>query len=309
MSLVDPVASCVRAAWLTLGARTIELDNPDGGWFCTSLDLGAPQVRENTYAVPMADGLIDLTQYLGGRVVVAEITTLVGAGAQIDAVAASFAPFMVPSARPVLHYILDRPGAAERTMTLRPSTTGYAWQIAGASERDIKLSWLAADPAAYDPTTQHAYAWSGAVASGGRTYNLTYPRTYPGGGGAVVNANVRSYGDLAVRPFLQIYGPITNPRVNLTSQVTGRAYNVNFLAGFRIDVGHRVDIDCAAHTAYVDGDLTQSALGNLDWSTLWASNGWPLLTVDPDWWVLHLAGDSTSNVSQCVASWRDAFLS
>ena len=49
---------------------------------------------------------------MGTRVVSADITALAGAGARIDDVADNFAPFMVPSARPVLHYVLDRPGAS-----------------------------------------------------------------------------------------------------------------------------------------------------------------------------------------------------
>jgi hypothetical protein len=306
-SWTPPPASCVRRAWLTLGSKSIELDNPSGGWFCTSLDLGAPSVRDVLYNAPDQDGQIDLTNYLGGRVVTASITALVGAGAQIDAVAAAFAPFMVPSARPVLHFILDRPGAAERVLTVRGASGGYSWPIIGANQRDIALQWVAADPIVRDPAWHTIMAWSGAVASGGRTYPLTFNRVYPGGGGAVVNANLQSPGDVAVVPLLQVYGPISGPRVNFTDQVSGEAWTLNFVSAFRIDQGHRVDIDCAARTAYLDGDITQSVLGSLDWASVRA--GWPVLPPLPNWQVLHLAGSSTSNVTQCVASWQDGYLS
>ena len=307
LSWQAPPTTCVRRAWLTLGARSIELDNPAGGWFCTTLDLGAPVVREVIYNAPDQDGQIDLTQYLGGRVVSANITALVGAGAQIDAVATAFAPFMVPTARPVLHYILDRPGAPERTLVLRCASGGYSMPIVGANQRDLQLQWVAADPITRDPATHTIYAWSGALAAGGRAYDLTFPRVYPGGGGQVVNANVQSPGDVPVVPFLQVYGPITGPRINFTDQVSGTSWNLNFVASFRIDQGHRVDIDCEARTAYLDGDLTVSVLGSLDWSSV--LHGWPVLPPLPNWQVLHLAGTSTSNVTQCVCSWQDGYLS
>ena len=58
--------------------------------------------------------------------------------------------------------------------------------------------------------TSLAAAWSGAGAGGGRTYNLTFNRVYPGGGGGTRHAD-RSlgYGDVPIQPYLRIYGPIT----------------------------------------------------------------------------------------------------
>ena len=85
-----PPASCARRAWLTLGARTLLLEDPSSGYFCTSLDLGYPTVRAVTNNRPDDDG--------------------------IDDVADNFAPFMVPSARPVLHYVLDRAGTARELL-------------------------------------------------------------------------------------------------------------------------------------------------------------------------------------------------
>ena len=67
---------CVRAAWLTMGSASVLLDNPAGGYFVSSLDLGSPEVRAVTYPRPSTDGLYDLTEYMGGRVVSVEIQAL-----------------------------------------------------------------------------------------------------------------------------------------------------------------------------------------------------------------------------------------
>ena len=167
----------VRRAWLVLGSLTIQLDNPAAGWSCQSLDLGSPIVRSVMTNKPDADGIVDRTQYMGARTVVAAVSAISTAGARIDDVASAFAPFMVPSARPVLHYVLDRSGAAERTLTLRPDS--YDWPIVGAIERDVALQWIAADPVARDPSVQTATAWAGSGTGGGRTYNLTFNRVSP----------------------------------------------------------------------------------------------------------------------------------
>jgi hypothetical protein len=296
----------VRRAWLTLGAQTLLLEDPASGYFCASLDLGYPTVRAVTSNRPDDDGIDDRTQFFGERTVTVEVTALVGAGARIDDVADNFAPFMVPSARPVLHYVLDRPGLAERTITLRPA--GYAWKVEGDNQRDIHLAFVAADPAVYDPTIQTVIAWSGSTGGSGRVYNLSFPRTYPTGGGTSTVGIIRPHGDLPVQPLLRIYGPITTPRVLLQSYSGGvlvANWYVNFVTGFQIDAGHWVDVDTNAKTAYRDSDPTQSVFSSLNF----ASTVWPYLPVDPSYTNLSLSGSgSTSGVTQVQAIWQDAYL-
>jgi hypothetical protein len=40
--------TCVRSAWLVLGAKTVLLEDEAAGYFCESLDLGYPAPREVT---------------------------------------------------------------------------------------------------------------------------------------------------------------------------------------------------------------------------------------------------------------------
>lgn len=301
------VTACVRRAWLTLGPSSIELDDPSSGYGCESLDLGYPAPREVVDLRPDADGATDRTQFMGQRVVTADIHAVEGAW-KMDAVAAAFAPYMVPSARPVLHYILDRPGLAERTLGLRPSN--YTWPIAGPAERQIQLQFVAADPVVRDPTLHSATAWAGGTGTGGRAYDLTFNRQYPAGAGPPVTATITSSGDLVVRPVLAVYGPITAGAVTFRQVSDGAVVGVvAFVAGYQITGGNYVLVDTAAHNAYLNGDPTRSVLSAIDWTR----TTWPALPVLPDSSNMTIAGSSsglvTSGVTQVQATWQDGYLS
>jgi hypothetical protein len=292
---------CIRQAWLTLGSLTVQLENVAGGWFCSSLDLGYPEVREVITNRPDTDGAVDRTTLMGARVVSAEIHAVTGAGARIDDVADNFAPFMVPSARPVLHYILDRAGAGERTLTLR--AMGYTWAVVGMAERQIMLQWKAADPIVRDPNVQTVTAYAGTPAGNGRAYPLTFSRVYPTTGGSPTTAVISSAGDLPVRPLVSVYGPVTGPVVTFTP-TTGPVSRVAFVASYRIDQGHYVLVDTVAKTALLDGAAGQSALAWLDWY----NTAWPVLPRQPDTTQMSMTGSSTSGVTQAQATWQDGYL-
>jgi hypothetical protein len=294
-----------RRAWLVLpNGQSILLDNPAGGYFCQSLDLGTPVVRDVVVNRPDQHGTDDRSAYFAGRTVVANITALSTARAQIDAVAAAFAPYMLPGVRPVLHYVLDRPGAPERVLTVRGEA--YDFPIVGAVERDITLTWVAPDPVVRDPNVQIATAFSGS-SGGGRVYNLTYPRDYPTGG-AASGTTITTAGDLPAQPMLHIYGPITTPKVTFLTQLSGQTFQVWGVHGFAIAAGHYVAIDTAARTAYLDGDRTKNLLASIDW----LNTSWPMLPPLPDSSTMTIAGDPQggvmTGVTQVQATWQDGFL-
>ena len=300
-----PASTCVRQAWLTLGTLTVGLEGP--GWFCSSLDLGYPDARDIVNNKPDQDGVDDRTRLMGSRVVTAEVTALVGAGARVDAVASQFAPFMVPSARPVLHYVLDRPGAAERTMTLRAS--GYSWPIVGADQRDIQLQWVCSDPIARDPTVQTATAWAGSSTPPGRAYPLAFNRVYPPGSSSPTSAIITTPGDVGVRPRLRVYGPITAPQVLISVSAPGVpfvTYYLTFLASYTIAAGAWVDVDCARKTAFDQAGV--NVLAQLDWANLNFPVNWAYIPPLPYQGGMVLYGSSKSGVTQVQATWQDGYL-
>jgi hypothetical protein len=300
MVWTPPPTACVRRAWLELAGATVQLEDSGLGYFCSSLDLGYPTVRDVVTNRPDQDGIIDRTQYMGPRTVTVQISAVVGAGARIDEVAAMFGPFMVPSSRPVLHYVLDRAGGpAERTLNCRPA--GYAWPIVGADQRDLQLQFVA-DPVAFDPASESVAAWSGGL-GGGRGYNLTFPRTYPAGGGAPSSATIVTAGDLPVQPALRVYGPISGAAISFAPTI-GSSSAVRFLPSYTIGAGHFVDVDTRRKTAYLDGDPAQSAITALDW----LRTVWPVLPVAPASTQMTVTGSNTSSATQVVATWQDKYL-
>jgi hypothetical protein len=302
--------TCVRSAWLDLygdGSTTVLLEDPTSGYFCPKLDLGYPAIRAVSNNRPQQHGTDDRTTLWGERVVSADVTALAGAGAQIDAVVSLFAPYLNVAARPVLHWVLDRPGTAERVLTLRPSA--FSAPIVGDNERDIHLSWVAADPIVKDPVVQSTTAWSGSGVAAGRTYPLAFPRIYPSGSGGpgATHGHIYTYGDLPVKPFLRLYGPITNPQIQVANtDGSGNCY-LRFDTGYQVAASHYLDVDTAAKTAYLDGDPTQPAMASIDW----INSQWPV--VNPygpagNYGITALYGTSTSGVTQVIATWQDAYL-
>jgi hypothetical protein len=268
----------VRKAWLALGGQSVSLDDPAAGYFCQSLDLGAPVVRNVTVDRPDQHGMDDRTAYFGGRTVVANLVALVSAGAQIDAIASQFGPYMLPSARPVLHYVLDRPGASERVLTVRGES--YDYPIVGATQRDIVLTFVAADPILRDAVAKYATATPSAAAT------------------------LQPSGDLPAQPSLQINGPITAPQVTFQTLHTDTPALVAFVAGYAIAAGHYVLVDTVAHTALVDGDPAQSAAASIDWT----HTVWPVIPSAPDGATMAIAGSATTSATEVLASWQDGYL-
>jgi hypothetical protein len=301
-----PPTVCVRKAWLALpDGRTIGLEGP--GWFCQKLDLGSPTIRDVVNNRPDNDGTTDRTRFMGSRAVEADITALVGAGARVDEVAASFAPFMNPALRPVLHYVLDRGANPERTLVLR--CTAYSWPIIGDNQRDIQLQWVAPDPVVRGATLNLSTAWSGAGGVG-RTYTRNYNRTYPAGSANPVSGRLTSDGDLPFRPYLRIYGPITAPVVafvpDLSSGDTTTWGQIIFVSNFTISAGHFVGIDTDAHSAFLDDNPAQPVLSQIDWNNL----RWPVLSPKPNGWTMSLTGQpAMTGSTQVQATWQDRYLS
>jgi hypothetical protein len=301
------VAECVRRAWLEYGGRTLPLEDDAGGWACVELNLGWPEVREVTNPRPDAWGVDDQqTRLFGARAVSANIVTT-AAAEYPDEVAAQFGYYMRPDIRPVLHYVLDRPGAPERVLTVRAAD--YGWPIDGTRKREVSLSWIAADPIARDVNAQTEAAWSGSDSAPGRNYDLTYARLYPPGGGVATTAELVNPGDVNVAPVLTIYGPITAPHVHVWAWTPDpgnplASYDLYFVPSFVVGSGERVVVDCDRHTALIDGDPARSVISSLDWS----ASRWPVLHPLEAHNSMALQGTSTAGVTQVVATWQDGYL-
>jgi hypothetical protein len=293
---------CIRRAWLVLEGRpTQPLEDEAATYSCTTLDLGYPEVREVVNNRPDVDGTDDRTRLFGSRAISADIHAQAGV-LTCDEIADLFAPYMVASARPELHYVLDRPGQPERMVTVRAA--GFTAPISGKATWEIHLAFVAPDPVMRDPTERSAIARVGSDDPGGRGYPLTFPRYYSAGGGGPTTGEIMSPGDVPVRPLLRIYGPVTDPVVKLapTLQQPPVEYRVAFVAGFRIASGAWVDVDTDRRT--VMDSTGASLMAQLDW----AATTWPVLPDLPAVTYLTVTGTSATGISQVLALWQDGYL-
>ena len=292
-----------RKAWLVLGNQTRPLDDIHSGWACTELDLGGINPREVTSNKPDQHGIDDRTQFLGGRVITAAMTAVPDGTVSIDAIVSGFAPYMDPGARPELHYtLIDDKG--ERVLTVRG--TGNTAPMPTPSKRDFQLAWTAPDPIAQGAQVHSTSAWAGSgQGTLGREYDLVFPREYDVSAGSPVVGTIESHGELPFAPVLDIFGPISNPIVTLTT-TAGEQWLVKFKTDYRIDAGHRVTVDCIEHAVYPDGDNSTNHLAQLDWVN---SVLWPWLPVSPATTQLKLDGTGTTGNTQVRATWRDRYLS
>ena len=291
---------CSRRAWLTLGDLTLPLEDETQGYYLTQLDLGFPDPRAVMDDRPDSDGQTDRTAYGSSRVVSANIVALASAGAEIDAVASMFGPFMAANVRPTLHYVLERPGASERTMIVRGS--GYSWPLEGARRREIQLQWVAADGAARDVTVRSATAWAGSSSIAGRTYPLTFNRVYPAGGASPSIGLIQPGGDVVARPRFRIFGPVTGPDLRITLAGASVVEELRFAASFTIAAGRYVDAD--SHRRTIVDDTGASVYGQV----LWGQSQWGAL-LPGSTYQMALLGSTTTGSTQALATWQDGYLS
>jgi hypothetical protein len=174
-----------RTARLVLGSLTVPLDGGDGGGYaCTSLDLGQPDIREVRDPRPDQHGIVDRTAYMGARLVTAMISAYPDTNSSIDDVIEQFGPFLDPAARSVLH-VTTFSNAPERTLVLRASQYSGGLPMVVPPRRDVQFQWVAADPILRDVNVKSATSWAGSLGQGGRQYPRSYNLTYPAGGAQV----------------------------------------------------------------------------------------------------------------------------
>jgi hypothetical protein len=282
---------------LSIGSTVLDLMDPSNGYRVNAVDLGYPDVREDQDLRADANGVVDYTRLFGARAVTIQGSLVPSAMGSRQKAWHALAPFLIPSARPVLTYQIDS-DVSPRTMTLRPDQLSSVFNHPLVS--DFQVGWKAPDPLAYDSRVQVAYVWA-VAAGGGRIYNLVFNRVYPAGGSGT--ATTQNNGDLTVYPVLRIYGPITGPQVQMTP-AGGAAVNMGFPQSFIINNGSHVTIDCRTRTAYLNDDRSQSVFSSL---TLGSQGIWPSMPpgVRTFW---TLAGSNTSNVTQMQVQWQDAYL-
>jgi hypothetical protein len=282
---------------LALGSVVLDLMDQANGFRVAEIDLGYPDIREDSNARAVQHGMMDFTQFFGARAVTISGSVIPSAAGSRQKVLHALAPFLDPAARPVLTYQIDA-DTSPRTITLRASELSVPFNHPQVS--DWSVGWKAPDPLAYDANIQLTIAGV-SIFGGGRQYNLVFNRVYPAGtGGTGVSTN---NGDFTVYPLLRVYGPITGANIQWTpSGQNGQ--HLFFALNYTINAGHYVEVDCKRRTAFLDGDPSQSVYPQISFSL---AGSWPVLPPGVrTFWTMQ--GSNTNNSSQLQVQWQDAYL-
>lgn len=154
-----------------------------------------------------------------------------------------------------------RTGKNPRTLFCRPKRAEFpgTWDVGMGLAKGV-LEFEATDPVWHG--LESTYETGMMEASGGRTYDRTYPMTYGalGDGGSVVvsnDGNIESY------PVMRVYGPVDTPIIKNAAKDKFIKVNVD------IPADSFLEINLAKHTILMDGTGNQRSA--LDPSSRWFS--------------------------------------
>ena len=274
-------------ARLEVGADTLELSEANG-WFVQSLDVGYPVVRQVVDNRADADGTYDSTQYFGARTVSMVVRALGDRRASFE----ELSKFLRPSTRPILFYTVD---GTERRLRLRPNARSAAF-TGTPNSQEFLAQWVAPDGVIESATETVAVAQASSGVEVGRTYNLTFDRTYaatsPVGSVSVTNAGTTFAQDFEI----QLHGPATNPVIeNLT---TGE--QLRFVT--TLTASQFLQINVRDKTVRLNGLVAQNRYNTLDFAT----SSW--FGLGPGVSVLRYAPDSSSAGAFARVSFRSSWI-
>jgi hypothetical protein len=282
---------------LTTATRTLDLMDAGQGFRISSLDLSYPSVREDVTDTPEQSGTIDTTAYFSSRAVTITGSIIASASGSRTASLALLAPFMDPAARPVLTYQTDT-DSAPRQLTLR------AYQLSApfdsASVTTWQAQWKAPGSVSQGITTHTASIGASSIIGPGRSYPLTYNRTYPTPG-ATTSVTVVPSGDYPTPPVFTVYGPIAGAVITVTDTATGQKSAINLQASYNVAAGSSLVIDCGART------IVDNTGANVYGLALAAFAIWPTLVPgDPN--TISLNGQGVAGSTSLVITWVDQWL-
>lgn len=152
-----------------------------------------------------------------------------------------------------------RSGKNPRTLFCRPKRAEFpgSWDVGMGLARGV-LEFESTDPVWHG--LEATYETGMMEASGGRTYDRTYPMTYGalGDGGSVV---VTNGGNLESYPVMRVYGPVDTPVITNLAQDKIIKVNVDIAADSYLE------INLAKHTLLMNGTGNQRSA--LDPSSRW----------------------------------------
>jgi hypothetical protein len=277
----------VSAARLEDGAQVLHLTEANG-WFVEQLDLGYPTVRAVVDVRAGADGTYDSTAYFGNRTVSMFLRAVGNRRVAFE----QLSRFLRPITRPYLYFTVD---GVERRIRLRANARSSAF--AGTpNSQEFLAQWVAPDGVIEAVTETVAIAVATSGAEDGRTYDLTFDRSYaasdPVGSVTVTNAGTTFAQGLQ----FQLFGPCTNPEIDNLS--TGE--KLRFVT--TLSAAQWLQINVRDKTVRLNGLASQNRYNTLDF----AVSTW--FELPPGVSLLRYSPDSSSAGSFARVSFRSSWI-
>lgn len=236
--------------------------SPINGIVPQSLNLGYPEVRDNVTRRPAANGTYDRTAYYGSKAVSMVLKydgNMIGIPDQD--IEDKIRSWMNPSVRAYLYYRFSST-ANWRRVLVRPSNLNRSVNLIRNEFGMVSLTFRA--PLGINESSEEFILSVDAAASSelGRTYPLTFDRTYPtstiAGSVPVVNE-----GNAPWFPVITFSGACTQPRIeNVTTNK-----RIVFQNTFSLLAGQTLMIDFAEGTVLLDGNPANSRYSKIDFSS------------------------------------------
>jgi hypothetical protein len=284
------------------GSTSIDLDDrtSGSGIALSKKDIGAPEVREVTYALASADGVDDQTRYLGQRVVAitGKCFRDVPNNGSRSIAWERMSHYLDPAKRITLQYQFDSDSPVRQASNLRMSQ--FSRIASSPTGFDFTIQWKA-DPVVHE-TIQEAITLTptGLIGGQGRSYSLSFPRMYPTSGAGSPGLAVTD-GDYKTWPVYEIHGPCTNPVITMTDPGSGATLGI-VAVHYTIPSGHYFYIDSRSRTVFYDGTSGSSYYQYLDFTqTVWS----PMLAGSTQF---TFVASGAQPGSYCKISWYDAYL-
>jgi len=242
----------------------VELEDPELGvlelgcdpYVVVSLQVGSPNVREVVRNRSLMDGTLDDTLYMGARAITAAIRfndVACDADVSMQVLIDRLTPYMSPHRRCVLTWQLPRSNEL-RAAVVRGSNWG--WTVEGPKAQGIAPQWVvpSGEILAGGPNARHCETIKpSSDIEAGRSYNLTFPRTYPAsdpiGGRTIYNP-----GSTNAHWTLTIFGPVVNP----SFAVNGTVFETDRRGGVTLVAGQTLVVDTRSRTVLLNGVASAS---------------------------------------------------
>jgi len=282
------------------GIATLQIDVA-AGVYAQALDLGDAVTRPVMMDAPDADGTIDTTAFVGARNVT--LSVILNPDVNLWSLRQQLRSFTAPRLRPIMYVQLAADAPEQRIQLRRSQYSDVIGDAPRQSTQDdpeaaaITVQWVAPFGILESSDLHVANIFASGGATAGRTYSLTFSRTYPPSA-AIGSGTVNNAGNTDAYPLIRIYGPATEPALDNDTQGKSLAF-----VGLTLAAGEFLEIDTRTKTILLNGDPANSRYDKLSYP---ASEWWSLSPGDN----LIRFHPTTYTAATTVAeiSWRDAYL-